>query len=64
MVFNIVCAWCKRQIGTKEVPGEHKSSLTITHSICCRCKHILLAELEELPIERGVQVQATVLDRL
>ena len=45
MFLKIVCAWCGRFMGTKEV--DH-APLPISHSICCECKRKLEEESKSL----------------
>jgi len=43
MQLKVVCAWCGKVMGTREIPDEDMPALPITHSICPKCK----AALEE-----------------
>lgn len=44
MYLKVICAWCGKYIGTKEVFGTtDEPTLPVTHCICPKCK----AKLEE-----------------
>lgn len=36
----VICAWCKKQVGTK----EPLSDTSATHTICYKCKEIYFPE--------------------
>lgn len=36
--MKIECAWCKKTIGFKEVPGEERGEGPITHGLCKDCE--------------------------
>jgi len=55
MYLKVVCAWCGKVMGVREIPDEDKPPLPITHSICPRCK----AALEE-ENERTLRRQETI----
>ena len=48
MHLKIVCAWCEKVMGVREIPDEDKPPLPITHSICPRCKSALEEENERI----------------
>ena len=35
--IEIICAWCKKELGTKEVPLNEKMKGEPTHGICPTC---------------------------
>ena len=47
--MKIVCAWCKRHLGEKEVSQLPKDRPAITHTICPACFKRVLAEMENDP---------------
>jgi len=48
MQLKVVCAWCGRVMGTREIPDEDMPKLPITHSICRDCKAALEEENKRL----------------
>ena len=44
MYLEVVCAWCGKHMGNKEVDATDESTLRITHSICSECKVKVLEE--------------------
>jgi hypothetical protein len=45
VLLHIVCSWCERVIGVKEVEN---AALPVSHSICCDCRSKLEEEAEAL----------------
>jgi len=43
LFIKIVCAWCGKVIGAKEV---NYAPLPVSHSICCECRRKLEEETE------------------
>jgi hypothetical protein len=48
MYLKVICAWCGRFMGVKEVENTDKPILPITHSICPECRQKLEEEAEQL----------------
>ena len=48
MQLKVVCAWCGRVMGVREIPDKDKPPLPITHSICPKCKAALEEENKRL----------------
>ena len=48
MYLKVVCAWCERDMGIREIPDKDMPSLPITHSICPKCKAALEEENKRL----------------
>jgi len=48
MQLKVVCAKCKRLMGTREIPDEDMPPLPITHSICPTCRKALEEENERI----------------
>ncbi|BBO79717.1 hypothetical protein DSCO28_02830 [Desulfosarcina ovata subsp. sediminis] len=50
MVIRRVCAWCGRDMGTKECESDCPEGVEdpITHTICPECKAKALAELNSI----------------
>jgi uncharacterized protein YlaI len=48
MYLKVVCAWCGRLTGTKEVEDTDKPTLPITHSICPECSQKLEEETQQM----------------
>ena len=46
MKLRVVCAWCKKIMGEKEVKDLPERLFGITHSICPSCSDDVSAELE------------------
>ena len=46
MVLKIVCAWCHKDLGTKECEGCNQDEPRITHGICEECQRKVMAEIE------------------
>jgi len=46
MLMKILCAYCKKILGEKEIEGELKYN--ISHGCCEECKRALLKELATL----------------
>ena len=55
MQLKVVCAWCGKAMGIREIPDEDMPPLPITHSICPECRK----ELDE-ENERILQNQKTI----
>jgi len=51
MVYQIVCAWCGKDMGKKEYDSSKIVDNLISHSICECCKVKVLAEIEQLKKE-------------
>ena len=51
MVYQIVCAWCGKDMGKKEYASSKIMDNPISHSICECCKSKVLAEIEQLKRE-------------
>jgi hypothetical protein len=45
--LRVVCAWCKKIMGEKEVKDLPVRLFGITHSICFSCSDDVFAELED-----------------
>jgi len=43
-IVNIVCSWCGREMGTKEVDNDTSTS----HTICPECQEKWKKQLEEM----------------
>jgi hypothetical protein len=48
MQLKVVCAWCGKTMGIREIPDEDMPPLPITHSICSTCKAALDEENERI----------------
>ena len=48
MQLKVVCAWCGKVMGIRDIPDEDMPPLPITHSICPRCKAALEEENERI----------------
>jgi hypothetical protein len=46
--LQIICAWCKRHLGEKEVKQLPQDRPAITHSICPECRKHVFGEFETL----------------
>ena len=55
MYLEVVCAWCGKHMGNKEVDATDESTLRITHSICSECKVKVLEETK-LILYRNQQI--------
>ena len=45
MIVYVVCAWCGRVMGVKEVEN---ATLLVSHSICCNCKRKVAEESDAI----------------
>ena len=46
MVLKIVCAWCRKDLGSKECEGNGNEEHSITHGICEECRRKVMEEME------------------
>jgi len=47
MTFSIVCAWCRKALGTLECETEITETEPVSHSICPECMEIVLRQIDE-----------------
>lgn len=48
--LDIICAWCKKKLGTKETPLDvPPGSERITHSMCTECAKIVQKQIDNYP---------------
>ena len=47
MQLKIICAWCRKFMGTKKCEGLNNQNLDITHSICPECEEKVMREMDE-----------------
>lgn len=45
MTYNVICAWCGKNLGTKTDDQPETPEPASTHSICPECKQKALTEL-------------------
>jgi len=58
MQLKVVCGWCGKVMGIREIPDEDMPPLPITHSICSTCKAALDEENERiLQKQKPIQLQ-------
>lgn len=48
MRLKIVCSWCGKVMGFKEIPEEDMPPLPITHSICPECEAVQREENDRI----------------
>ena len=48
MQLKVVCAWCGKTMGIRDIPDEDMPPLPITHSICPTCRKALDEENERI----------------
>ena len=47
--MKIVCAWCGKHLGEKEVMQLSQELPPVTHSICPECRKRVFGELNNIP---------------
>ena len=63
MHITVICAWCKRFIGTKDAGRLDADAPRISHSICPACANRVQKETEETLISKTINHKRITLER-